>query len=50
MLVGESKAGPRLDAPAALSHLGAAQLILPGLPNVISAQVEIVLRNGAVSG
>jgi LysR family nitrogen assimilation transcriptional regulator len=50
MLVGDRKAGRRLDAPAALSRLGAAQLIQPGRPNVISAQVEIVLRNGAVSG
>ena len=42
MLLGDHKTGLRLDAPAALSRLGAAQPIMPGRPNVISAQVEIV--------
>lgn len=48
MLVGDRKAGLRLDAPAPLSRLGAAQLILPGRPNVISAQVENALRRSGL--
>ena len=47
MLVGDRKAGLRLDAPAPLSRLGAAQLILPGRSYVISAQVENALRCAA---
>ena len=48
MLVGDRKAELRLDAPAPLSHLGAAQLILPGRSNVISAQVENALRRSGL--
>ena len=40
LLVGDRKAGLRLDTPVPLSRLGIAHLILPGRPNVISAQVE----------
>jgi LysR family transcriptional regulator, nitrogen assimilation regulatory protein len=44
LLVGDSKAGLRLDTPVPLSRLGIAHMILPGRPNVIRAQVENAVR------
>ncbi len=44
VLVGDRNAGLRLDTPVPLSRLGIAHLILPGRPNVISAQVENAMR------
>jgi LysR family nitrogen assimilation transcriptional regulator len=44
LLVGDRKAGLRLDAPVPVSRLDAAPMILPGHPNVIRAQVENALR------
>jgi LysR family transcriptional regulator, nitrogen assimilation regulatory protein len=44
MLVGPRSANLRLDKPITLKQLGAADLILPGRPNVIRAHVEHALR------
>ena len=44
LLVGDRNAGLRLDTAVPLSRLGTEQLILPGRPNVISAQVENAMR------
>jgi len=44
LLVGDRKAGLRLDTPVPLSRLGIAHLILPGRPNVISGHVEHAMR------
>jgi LysR family nitrogen assimilation transcriptional regulator len=44
MLVGDRKAGLRLDTAVPLSRLRIAHLILPGRPNVISAHVENAMR------
>jgi LysR family nitrogen assimilation transcriptional regulator len=44
MLVGTRAANLRLDKPITLERLGAADLILPGRPNVIRAHVEHALR------
>ena len=40
MLVGDRKTGLRLDTPIPLSRLDATELILPGRPNAIRAQIE----------
>jgi LysR family nitrogen assimilation transcriptional regulator len=44
MLVGDRNAGLRLDVPVPLSRLNSADLILPGRPNAIRAQVENAIR------
>lgn len=44
LLVGDRKSGLRLDTPVPISRLGVAHLILPGRPNVISANVENAMR------
>lgn len=44
VLVGDRKAGLRLDTPVPLSRVGIAHLILPGRPNVISVYVENAMR------
>lgn len=44
LLVGDRKAGLRLDTWVPLSRLGIAHLILPGRPNVISAHVENAMQ------
>ncbi len=44
LLVGDRKAGLRLDTPVPLTRLGIAHLILPGRPNVISEHVENAMR------
>ncbi len=44
VLVGDRKAGLRLDTPVPLSRLGIAHMILPGRPNVISVYVENAMR------
>jgi LysR family nitrogen assimilation transcriptional regulator len=49
ILVGDRKAGMRLDVPVPISRLGIAHMILPGHPNVIRAHVENTLRRGGHS-
>ncbi|MBV8744772.1 MAG: LysR family transcriptional regulator [Xanthobacteraceae bacterium] len=44
MLVGDCNARLRLDTPVTLSRLDAADLILPGRPNAIRAQIENAIR------
>jgi LysR family nitrogen assimilation transcriptional regulator len=44
VLVGNRKAGLRLDTPVPLSRVGIAHLILPGRPNAISVYVENAMR------
>lgn len=44
LLVGNAKAGLRLDTPVPLGRLDRAPIILPGRPNVVRAQVENAVR------